>query len=157
MMGLFSRTLRTREVIDAPVGLVWSVLSSTADYGAWNPFLPRVAGRVAPGERLELTIAPPGARAQSYRVRVTAVAPDREFSWLGTFHLPGLLDGHHSLRLSALGDGCTAVDHDETFTGLLVPALWPLFLTTRLRAGFLAMNAALNHRCRALHAALASA
>lgn len=149
-MNPFIRTLRTEAVISAPIGLVWSVLTETASYEAWNPFLPRVIGRVETGRNLRLTIAPPGARVQDYSVRVTALVSEREFAWLGRFHLPGLMDGHHTLRLADLGGGRTRLDHQETFRGLLVPMLWGYFLSTKLRDGFLVMNAACAARCQAL-------
>jgi len=35
----------------------------------------------------------PGREAQDYKVRILKIDEEREFRWLGHFHVPGLIDG----------------------------------------------------------------
>jgi hypothetical protein len=58
--------------------------------------------------------------------------------------MPGLFDGRHSFTLTPMAGQRTLVQQSETFTGLLTPLTGSIL--TRTRAGFLAMNEALDHR-----------
>ena len=77
------KRLHTELVIDAPPSEVWAVLSDLAGHAAWNPFLLAMSGRLAPGERLSVTLSSPGGRRMTMRPVVTEVTPDRVLEWCG--------------------------------------------------------------------------
>ncbi|OLS99908.1 hypothetical protein BJF90_37470 [Pseudonocardia sp. CNS-004] len=130
--------------IDAPANRVWAILTDTAAYSEWNTFIPKLDGSLEPGSRLDVTIAPPGAKQQRFAPTVTAVVPERRLAWLGRLLIPGIFDGAHTFELDALTTESTRFTQSERFSGLIVPILRRLLRTTE--AGFAAMNTALAER-----------
>jgi hypothetical protein len=130
--------------IDAAPSAVWSVLTATAEYPSWNPFILRLEGQLREGERLGVRIQPSGGRPMNFKPTVLAVKPDRELRWLGHLLVPGLFDGEHRFLLEEAGEGRTRFTQAERFTGLLVP----LFRGTldKTEAGFGQMNEALKRK-----------
>ena len=139
-----SKTIRTHATIDAPVEVVWQTLTDLAAYGEWNPFITAAAGNPAIGQRLDLTIEPPGGRPMTFLPQVTSVEEYRYLEWLGRLGVPGVFDGRHSFTLRPTTSGRTLLHQSETFTGVLVPFTGSML--TRTRAGFTAMNEALAVR-----------
>jgi hypothetical protein len=133
--------------IEAPAHRVWDVLTDTAAYPEWNPFIVEASGDLVAGSRLAVTIVPPGRRRQRFTPTVTAIEPEQRLAWLGRLLLPGVLDGEHSFELDALGPGSTRLRQSEQFSGVLVPVLRGLLRSTE--AGFAAMNRALAARAEA--------
>lgn len=72
-----------------------------------NPFTTAATGTVSIGERLHLTIQPPGSRAIAFRPWVTAVEQHHCLEWLGRLALPGVFDGRHSFTLTPMTRGRT--------------------------------------------------
>jgi hypothetical protein len=141
------RTIHTEIGIMAPAARVWDVLIATEQWPEWNPFA-RLSGRIAPGERVALTITPPGKGAMNFRPTIVKLEPGRELRWLGSLGMRGLFDGEHGLRVVPEDVGRCRLEHFETFTGLLVaPLLWMVGDATR--QGFEAMNRALKARAEA--------
>lgn len=130
--------------IDAPANRVWAILTDTAAYPEWNPFITKLNGSLDPGSRLDVTIVPPGAKQQRFAPTVTAVEPERRLAWLGRLLIPGIFDGAHTFELEALTTESTRFTQSERFSGLLVPILRGLLRTTE--TGFAAMNTALAER-----------
>jgi hypothetical protein len=135
--------------IDAPAARVWSVLMDFDSYGEWNPFVLQVQGRAVPGERLRVSIRPPGSRTMTFKPRVLTVAGGREFSWLGRFVVPGLFDGEHYFRLEPVGASRVRFIHGEAFSGLLV-GLARGSLLGATRQGFEELNRAIKRRAESL-------
>jgi hypothetical protein len=137
------RTIERTIDIQAPAAAVWRILIDTDTYQDWNPFMPRLTGRLAPGERLTLTVRP-GTRTMTFRPTVLAVEDGRLIRWRGRLGVPGLFDGEHELRVEPVSEGASRFVQRETFTGLLVPMM-PRVLDDTAR-GFAAMNTALGDR-----------
>jgi hypothetical protein len=137
------RTIEHTIDIEAPPATVWQILTDTDRYQDWNPFMPRLSGRLAPGERLTLTVRP-GPRTMTFRPTVLAVQDGVLIRWRGRLGVPGLFDGEHELRLEPIPDGGTRFVQRETFTGLLVPMMPRVLVDTA--TGFAAMNTALRAR-----------
>ena len=57
-----SKIITTHLTLDSPVEDVWETLTTLSGYGEWNPFITSASGTLALGERLDLTIHPPGGR-----------------------------------------------------------------------------------------------
>src|SRR3954470_23034947 len=93
------RTARTIEhSIDIPAtpAEVWAVLTATELYAEWNPFMPRLTGDLAVGERLTVTIRPT-KRSMTFRPTVVALEPGRLIRWQGRLGVRGVFDGEHEL------------------------------------------------------------
>jgi hypothetical protein len=127
--------------LDAPPERVWAVLTNTAEYSTWNPFITQIAGTLAVGERLDIRIAPPGGKPMRFRPTVTDLEPSHRLAWLGRLGIPGLFDGAHTFTLTELPDGRTQLVQSEEFSGVLVGISRKLL--TKTQAGFEAMHAAL--------------
>lgn len=136
-------TIETSIDIYAPASTVWTTLVDFDAYPEWNPFVKRIDGVPAEGERLEVRIEPPGSRGMTFKPRVTAAQPEERFEWLGNLFVPGLFDGRHEFRLEALDKDHTRLHHSESFSGLLVGLLLDRDAT---RHGFELMNEALKTR-----------
>ncbi len=137
------RTIERTVDIQAPAVAVWRILTDTDTYADWNPFMPRLSGPFAAGERLTLTVRP-GRRTMTFRPTVLAVEDGALIRWRGRLGMPGLFDGEHELRVEPMPDGGTRFVQRETFSGLLVP-LMPRVLDDTA-TGFAAMNTALRNR-----------
>jgi hypothetical protein len=137
--------LSTEIEIAAPVESVWRTLTDFASYPEWNPFLKRVEGNAAVGERLTVRAEAPGGMPMTFRPTVLAATPNAELRWMGRLLTPGLFDGEHSFVLSAVDDRRTRMLHQEQFAGLLVP-LFRRSLDRGTRRGFVLMNEALKRR-----------
>ena len=63
--------LHTEIQIEADPAEVWAVLTDFDRYPDWNPFIVDVRGDAEPGERLRVTLSPPGGRRITMRPTVT--------------------------------------------------------------------------------------
>lgn len=135
-----SRTIE----IDATPAEVWAVLTDTASFPAWNPFIRRLEGELRPGAKLSVTIQPPGHRSSTFRPTVLAADPARELRWLGRALIAGIFDGEHSFHLEPLPTGGTRLTQAERFSGILVRPFRTTLDSTEL--GFRQMNEALKAR-----------
>lgn len=136
--------LSTDIVIRGTPMAVWAALTDFSAYAAWNPFIVSAAGTARTGERLAVTVRPPGRKAMSFKPRVLEAEPGRSLRWKGHVLVPGLLDGEHAFRIDPAGDGTVRLIQAETFTGLLARLAAPGL--PALREGFGAMNRALKAR-----------
>lgn len=140
--------IETQVAIAASPARVWSLLMDFAGHARWNPFVRSIAGRPAPGERLDLFVQPAGGGGMRFRPVVLRAEPEREFRWKGKLLVPGLFDGEHFFLLEPRADGGVLLRHGERFSGLLVP-LFRGSLDGGTRAGFIAMNEALKREAEA--------
>ena len=142
------KELHSEIQIDAPAERVWRLLTDFDSYPQWNPFIRNISGQPAPGERLEIRLAPPGGRAMTFKPKVLRAEPNRELRWLGHLLVPGLFDGEHSFSIQALDENRIRFVQREAFKGLLVP-LFARSLETNTQRGFEEMNRALKERAEA--------
>ncbi|MGZ3790351.1 MAG: SRPBCC family protein [Bacteriovorax sp.] len=136
--------IETEIKINAPVQVVWNVLTDFSRHPEWNPFIKSIVGTLSPGERLKVHICPPGQSGMSFAPFVLKVDPEKEFSWKGKLLVPGLFDGEHFFLLENIGPNETRLVHGEQFSGLLVPLLKSMLSRTKM--GFDLMNQALKER-----------
>jgi hypothetical protein len=137
-------TISTTVDIDATPHAIWGVLTDFPAYSTWNPFVDRVDGTAAVGEKLVVHLTPTGGRGMTFRPTVLTAAADEELRWLGKLGVRGVFDGEHSFVLTANADGTTRVTHGESFSGVLVPLMRRTLGKTQ--DGFTAFNEALKQR-----------
>jgi hypothetical protein len=137
----FEREICHEIEIDAPPAAVWRTLTSTADY-SWNPFIRRISGKLAAGEKIQVEIQPPAGRAMKFKPTVLEAEPERRLRWLGRLLVPGLFDGEHSFELQPLPGERTRFIQRERFSGLLVGLFRPTLDKTE--DGFASMDEALK-------------
>jgi hypothetical protein len=138
------KELFTRIEILSPADVVWRILTDPAGYASWNPFIPEAEGELKVGALWRIKIQPPGQKPQDYRVRILKIEEQKELSWLGHFHVPGLIDGEHRFEIQPTGSDRIDLIQREHFRGVLVPLVWRTFLNTHLRSGFDALNQSLK-------------
>jgi hypothetical protein len=138
------KEIRTEIEIVAPAERVWAVVTDFDRYGEWNSFITRAVGRLVPGEKLAVTIHPPGGRAVTFRPTVTAVEPGRRVVWLGHLGIRGVFDGEHIQEVEPISPGRTRYVQRENLSGVLVPFVGGILRKTE--AGFRRMNEQLKGR-----------
>lgn len=140
----FSVEITATTDIDADPQAVWAVLTDTAAYPQWNPFVRRFDGAIEQGGRISVDLLPRGEKPQTMKLRVVEVEPGHSFTWLGHVGITGVLDGRHHFRVEATPTGTRFVQH-ERLSGMLVP-MFRSMLTRDTPTAFAAMNDALAHR-----------
>ncbi len=129
--------------ISATPSDTWRVLTTTAAFPAWNPFIRRLEGDLVAGRRIAIQLGD-GDDATSFHPRLLMVAPERELRWRGGFWPGGIFDGEHSFEMAPDASG-TRLVQSERFSGLLVgPLTRDIIAETRQQ--ITAMNQALKAR-----------
>lgn len=134
--------LQTTIQLPAPPAKVWAILTDFAAYPQWNPFITSASGDWAVGNTVALT-----AGGMDFKPKVLVFEPAQELRWKGKLLFNGIFDGEHYFLISDNGDGTSALEHGEYFSGLLVPAFRHK-LETEVRAGFEGLNLALRERLK---------
>src|SRR3954447_14761835 len=133
------RSIRTEIVIEAPIEAVWAVLTDFPSHSAWDPFLTRIEGSAALGERLAVRFH----NGMTMRPTVTEVREGSVLEWFGKFLFGGLFDGRHRFELISEG-ASTRLVQSEQFSGMLVPLVKKLLADTERQ--FEQLNVALKKR-----------
>jgi hypothetical protein len=113
------RDIRTEIVLDAPPAVVWAQLTDLDAYPEWNPHVVEVAGTLAEGSRLDITVRREGTRDRSMTVTVTDLDPERRLEWVGRLLSPRVFEGRHVYELEPLDDGRTRLVNREEVRGVL--------------------------------------
>lgn len=138
------REIRTETSIEAQPDEVWRVLADFQEYPSWNPFVRKISGTMALGERIEVVLAIADRKPTTVCPVVTSADPGTRFGWRGSMSMRGVFDGHHVFELAADGSG-TRLVHREEFNGVVVPILMPFIRRATIEA-FEGMNTALKAR-----------
>lgn len=145
---MFSVQITATTDIPVDPARVWAVLTDTAAYPHWNPFVRRLEGRLEVGSSLSVDLQPnPDKKAQTMRPKVVAVQAGRSFTWLGHVGVPGVLDGRHTFTVEPFAGGSRLTQH-EVLSGALTP-LFRTMLTQGTPLAFAASNDALAKRASA--------
>jgi len=120
---------------------VWEALSSSPDWGAWNPFVLEVKGQAVPGRQIQVTVRMAGATPMLFRPWVLKAEPGRELRWVGRVIGPWIFSGEHYFILEPK-DGGTLLTHGEKFRGLFTF----LLKQDKLAGSFEAFNQGLKRK-----------
>lgn len=129
--------------IDRPAADVWEVISNSAAYPDWNPFITRVDGDFRAGETIRIVLGR-GADSMVFRPTVLIVRPEHDICWRGSVWIRGVFDGTHCIHLTAATGG-THLEQTESFSGLLVGRLTKDVID-ETQLNFQAMNVAVKRR-----------
>ena len=141
------KQISTEIDIAAAPSVVWEILTELDEFKNWNPFVVEANGEVVAGEKLVVSIQPPGKRAQTFRPTVTVADEERKFEWLGKLGVSGVFDGRHQYVLEPTTEVTKFIQREE-FTGVLAGLLIRM-IGDATREGFEAMNHALKLRAEA--------
>ncbi len=144
--------------IDASLDEVWAVMTDTASYGEWNPFVFAAdCARAAVGEPIKLHVRWANGRTTRSPERISVVQPPHDadgvrravlaYVYEGLPAKLGLVRGTRYQRLAQMPGGPTRYDTVEEFSGPLVPLAGP----RRVEDGFRRHAEALRRRCEQQH------
>lgn len=137
--------------IEAPVEVVWEVITDLARYGEWNPFQISVRSTLEPGDPIFMHVQIFDAFTQPQRETIFECIPLQHLSY-GLAGLPlGALRSHRAHELEASGEASTRYRSHFELDGWLAPPTRGL-LGPRLQAGFEAASLALKERSETLSA-----
>lgn len=144
----FARVIAAEVNIDASPQRVWQVLTDLARYPEWNPFTPRVDGRLAQGEPVTLHVHGLRRRPLTQREFVHDLVPGARLCWGMVMGHPALLTARRVQTLEALGPAACCYRTEDQLGGWLVPVVLALY-GAAMQRGFDAMAVALKARAEA--------
>jgi hypothetical protein len=104
--------------VQAPVGVVWGVLSDFAAWPEWNPLYPEIQGDLRIGSLLTMTLALPGEARRTIQPTIIDWTPDDQIHWSLSL-MGGLVRSVRFLELEVLGEENCILSNGEVFGGLL--------------------------------------
>jgi hypothetical protein len=114
-------------------------------YPKWNPFITSISGERKLGNRLTVSINPPGGKGMTFKPNILTLEANKEFRWKGKLGINGIFDGEHYFILESVDKDITKFIHGEKFSGLLVPLVGKMLDKTQ--KGFQLMNESIKKEC----------
>ena len=136
---------RTTFPIAANAETVWGILVDFDSYPEWNPSVPSIAGDVAVGSTLAMTLAMPGRPSAKVKAKLTEVDPGRRLCWHGTVGGERLFAGTREFAIETQPDDTVLVTHVEEVTGWLFP-VFRAVMGSAIQAHHDNLNSALKER-----------
>lgn len=142
--------VRATTEIDAPIEVVWSVLTDLPHYGEWSTLLRYEGGALAVGAHLQLRLVLPDDGGYAFSPEVLVLDAPTHFAWVGRTGIKGVFDGEHHFRLRALEGARTVLENVERYSGILSPIMQRMPQMKAADAGFETMNQDLRRRAESL-------
>ena len=139
------KNIQTEILILADTAKVWDVLMNFDSYPKWNPFITSISGERKLGNRLTVSINPPGGKGMTFKPNILTLEANKEFRWKGKLGINGIFDGEHYFILESVDNDITKFIHGEKFSGLLVPFVRKMLDKTQ--KGFQLMNESIKNEC----------
>jgi hypothetical protein len=138
--------VRTEIDIDAQPAEVWAILSDTARWSEWNPYLTRLTGDIAVGSTIHANVRMADGVEAEFDSDIDVVHVNKRLSWRGGDDA-GDMRANHIFEIEPRDSGCLFV-HREAFAG---PKAEKAYLDNRqaLSDSFVLMNEALKARAEA--------
>lgn len=136
--------------IQAPLLLIWQVLTDFHAYSQWNPFMVDVRATFQVGEAIEFVQTIPEGPSTKIKATFTQIEPGTTFRWRYRSKHFFLLAIEQYVTLAAIDETSTRLIHGQTHSGLSVSLLNYLDYFEKPMEGYIAMNHALKCRCEAL-------
>jgi hypothetical protein len=139
------KNIQTEILILADTAKVWDVLMNFDNYPKWNPFITSISGERKLGNRLTVSINPPGGKGMTFKPNILTLEANKELRWKGKLGINGIFDGEHYFILEVLENDKTKFIQGEKFSGLLVPLVGKMLDKTQ--KGFQLMNESIKKEC----------
>jgi hypothetical protein len=139
------KNIQTEILINTDITKVWDVLMNFDSYPTWNPFITSISGERKLGNRLTVSINPPGGKGMTFKPNILTLEANKEFRWKGKLGINGIFDGEHYFILESVDKDITKFIHGEKFSGLLVPLVGKMLDKTQ--KGFQLMNESIKNEC----------
>ena len=139
------KNIQTEILINTDITKVWDVLMNFDGYPKWNPFITSISGEPKLGNRLTVSINPPGGKGMTFKPNILTLESNKEFRWKGKLGINGIFDGEHYFILESVDKDITKFIHGEKFSGLLVPLVGKMLDKTQ--KGFQLMNESIKNEC----------
>ncbi len=150
---MFKHLVESDEVaIEAPIDLVWSILTDVSTYGEWNPFTPKIDTDFTIGSEVRLEVHFGKLKLDQTEIMHAFDAPTR-LAWgagmykIGSFPLVTALREQCLTKLA--DERCSYVNRDQ-LTGLITPLVAVSF-GKAMRDGFNAAGYGLKRYAEARH------
>ncbi len=139
------KNIQTEILILEDNAKVSDVLMNFDNYPKWNPFITSISGERKLGNRLTVSINPPGGKGMTFKPNILTLEANKEFRWKGKLGINGIFDGEHYFILEYLDKDITKFIQGENFSGLLVPLVGKMLDKTQ--KGFQLMNESIKKEC----------
>jgi hypothetical protein len=139
------KNIQTEILINTDITKVWDVLMNFDSYPKWNPFITSISGERKLGNRLTVSINPPGGKGMTFKPNILTLEANKEFRWKGKLGINGIFDGEHYFILESVDKDITKFIHGEKFSGLLVPFVRKMLDKTQ--KGYQLMNESIKNEC----------
>ena len=96
------KNIQTEILINTDITKVWDVLMNFDSYPKWNPFITSIIGEQKLGNRLTVSINPPGGKGMTFKPNILTLESNKEFRWKGKLGINGIFDGEHYFILEFL-------------------------------------------------------
>lgn len=136
--------------IEAPIELVWEVLTDLSRYGEWNPFVPEASSTFEVGDPFTMKVQLFEMFAQPQTETIFEFEPGKRFRY-GVPSMPlGAMASSRCHLVESLGPERTVYRSEFQLDGWLAPLIEGL-LGGRMKKGFDTMADALKVRAEGLH------
>lgn len=139
------KNIQTEILINTDITKVWDVLLNFDNYPKWNPFITSISGERKLGNRLTVSINPPGGKGMTFKPNILTLEANKEFRWKGKLGINGIFDGEHYFILESVDKDITKFIQGEKFSGLLVHFTGKMLDKTQ--KGFQLMNESIKNKC----------
>lgn len=140
------KAISTSVIIDATEQDIWEKLTNFTKYHEWNPFIIEAKGQAIQNGILDITISPPNAKQQKFKPTIIDLNNNERLVWQGKYMSKKIFQGIHEFKLKRISETSVILQHNEYFSGLLLPLIWPM-IAKSTKSGFEMMNAALKRIC----------
>ena len=143
--------IRTDPVqINAPIDVVWSVLTEVDKYREWNPFTPQAGTDFTIGSPVNLLVRMGPAKFRRAE-RVCAFEEHRLIAWKKEFGARWFLLSVREQHLEPVGKTSCSYHNTDRLTGVLAPMVFACF-GAYMRRGFGDVAEGLKAYAEAIHA-----
>ena len=136
--------------INAPIDVVWNVLTDVERYGQWNPFTPQARTDFTIGSLVHLRVRM-GLETMNITETLCAYEKPRLIGWHKAFGARWLLFAVREQHLESLSESSCRYHNTDRLTGVLAPIVFLCF-GGYMRRGFRDVAEGLKRYAEALYA-----